>query len=396
MLEGRRIVLGITGGIAAYKAVEVCRRLVDLGAHVTPVMTKGATRFIGPTTVSALASEPVQTELWSSSDPIPHTRLGQGADLVLVAPATARLIGAYAAGLSTDLLTNVLLATRAPVLICPAMHTEMWEHQAVQHNLAVLRSRGVGVVPPESGRLAGGDIGHGRLADPSVIVGAALAALTPGDLAGRRVVITAGGTREPIDSVRVIANRSSGRQGYALAEVARRRGAEVELISTVELPLPAGVLLTPVETAAEMREAVMASSHRADVIIMAAAVADFRPVQPAGSKLKKDDGLPEIVLEPTPDILAELGKCKPEGVVLVGFAAETENLVQHAGRKLTSKRLDLIVANDVSAAEVGFGHQTNAVTILSADGQIREVGLRPKTEIAEAVLDEVVRHLRPV
>jgi phosphopantothenoylcysteine decarboxylase/phosphopantothenate--cysteine ligase len=396
MLEGRRIVLGITGGIAAYKAVDVCRRLVDLGAHVTPVMTKGATRFIGPTTLSALASEPVQIELWSTADPIPHTRLGQGADLVVVAPATARLIGAYAAGMSTDLLTNVLLATRAPVLICPAMHTEMWEHPAVQENLATLRARGVGIVPPESGRLAGGDIGHGRLADPSVIVDAVIAAVVPGDLAGRRFVITAGGTREPIDAVRVIANRSSGRQGYALAHAARQRGAEVELISTVDLPVPAGVRLTSVETAAEMRAAVMASSLRADVIIMAAAVADFRPVDPAESKIKKGEGVPTIILEPTPDILAELGQSKRHGAILVGFAAETENLREHAERKLRAKNLDVIVANDVSAPEVGFGHETNAVTILAADGQSREVGLRTKAEVAAAVLDEVVCRLPSV
>src|SRR5690349_15812819 len=207
-LAGRRVVLGVTGGIAAYKAVEVCRRLVDAGAHVAPIMTEGAQRFVGEVTFSALASEPVQTSLWDEDSPIPHTRLGQAADLILVAPATARLLAAYAAGLSTDLLTNVLLATRAPVVVCPAMHTEMWEHPAVQANIATLRSRGVHVVEPESGRLAGGDVGAGRLADPATIVAAAERVLGGGPLAGLRVVVSAGGTREPIDAVRVIANRS--------------------------------------------------------------------------------------------------------------------------------------------------------------------------------------------
>ena len=257
MLDGARIVLGVTGGIAAYKAVELCRRLVDAGAHVAPVMTRGAEHFIGRTTLSALASEPVQTALWDGPIPIPHTRLGQQADLVIVAPATARLIGAYAAGLSTDLLTNVLLATRAPVLICPAMHTEMWEHPAVVDNLALLRRRGVHVVEPAVGRLAGGDSGSGRLADPADIVAAAERILDPRakDLVGTRVVVTAGGTREPIDAVRVIANRSSGKQGYAVAAEAAARGADVVLLSTVELPVPAGVRVEAVETAAQLQHA---------------------------------------------------------------------------------------------------------------------------------------------
>src|SRR3954449_3789143 len=234
MLAGARIVLGVTGGIAAYKAVEVCRRLVDAGAHVVPVMTKGAEHFLGVTTLSALASEPVQTSLWDEATPIPHTALGQTADLIVVVPATARLIGAYAAGLSTDLLTNVLLATRAPVMICPAMHTEMWEHPAVVDNIATLRSRGVHVVEPEVGRLAGGDSGQGRLASPETIVAAVDRLFAPDDLAGLKVVVSAGGTREPIDAVRVIANRSSGKQGYAIAEEAARRGAQVTLVSTVD------------------------------------------------------------------------------------------------------------------------------------------------------------------
>ncbi len=224
-LTGRRIVLGVTGGIAAYKAVEVCRRLVDLGAHVVPIMTRDAKRFVGETTFSALASEPVHTSLWDDGDPIPHTRLGQAADLVVIAPATARFLAAYAAGLSGDLLTAVVIATRAPVIVCPAMHTEMWEHASVQENLATLRRRGVHVVDPESGRLAGGDIGSGRLASPELIVERAQRLLAPQDMAGLKVLVTAGGTREPIDAVRVIANRSSGKQGHALAFEAAARGA---------------------------------------------------------------------------------------------------------------------------------------------------------------------------
>ncbi|MET0461237.1 MAG: bifunctional phosphopantothenoylcysteine decarboxylase/phosphopantothenate--cysteine ligase CoaBC [Ilumatobacteraceae bacterium] len=391
MLDGARIVLGVTGGIAAYKAVEVCRRLVDAGAHVAPVMTKGAEHFIGRTTLSALASEPVQTALWDGPIPIPHTRLGQQADLVLVAPATARLIGAYAAGLSTDLLTNVLLATRAPVLICPAMHTEMWEHPAVVDNLALLRRRGVHVVEPAVGRLAGGDSGSGRLADPADIVAAAERVLDPRsqDLVGTRVVVTAGGTREPIDAVRVIANRSSGKQGYAIAAEAAARGADVVLLSTVDLPVPPGVRVESVETAAQLQRAVEAESG-ADVIVMAAAVADFRPKQAATGKIKKHEGVPEIVLEPTPDILAGLGANKRPGQVLVGFAAETSDLVANAQSKLLAKRLDLIVGNDVSAPGVGFGHDTNAVVLLRPGQEAVTVGLRDKRAIARAVLDVVV------
>ena len=388
MLAGRRIVLGVTGGIAAYKAVEVCRRLVDAGAHVVPVMTAGAEHFIGRTTLSALASEPVQTSLWNEADPIPHTRLGQRADLVLVAPATARLLAAYAAGLSTDLLTNTLLATRAPVVVCPAMHTEMWEHPAVQANIATLRARGVHVVEPESGRLAGGDVGAGRLAAPEVIV-ARVAQVLAGAWEGWRVVVSAGGTREPIDAVRVIANRSSGKQGYALAAEAAARGASVTLVSTVDLPTPTGVTLRPVETAAQMQCVLEELAPTAHVVVMAAAVADFRPIAPSDGKLKKDQGVPRIVLEPTPDILAGLGAHKPAGQTLVGFAAETDDLIENATSKLRRKRLDLVVANDVSAPGVGFQHDTNAVTLLRADGTHVAVSLADKRSIAKVVLDTV-------
>ncbi|HVF32807.1 MAG TPA: bifunctional phosphopantothenoylcysteine decarboxylase/phosphopantothenate--cysteine ligase CoaBC [Acidimicrobiales bacterium] len=390
VLTGRRIVLGVSGGIAAYKAIDVCRRLVDAGAFVSPVLTEDATRFVGAVTFSALASEPARLSLWDEPEPIPHTRLGQAADLVVVAPATARVLGKYAAGISDDLLTATLLATRAPVLVCPAMHTEMWEHAAVQENLATLRRRGVHVLDPAVGRLAGGDVGAGRLADPADIVSAIERVLAPKDLAGVRVLITAGGTREPIDAVRVITNRSSGKQGYAIAEEAHARGAEVTLVTTVDRPASSGIQVVPVSTAAEMEEAVVPRQGELDVVVMAAAVADFRPKQASESKIKKDEGVPEILLEPTVDILATLGRTKPAGQVLVGFAAETGDLREHAMGKVRRKNLDLIVANDVSAAGVGFEHDTNSVLLLSADGWEQDVPLSDKREVARTVLDRVV------
>ena len=394
-LASRRIVLGVTGGIAAYKAVEVCRRLVDAGAHVSPIMTEGAHHFIGETTLSALASEKVQTSLWNETSPIPHTRLGQDNDLIVVAPATARLISAYANGYSDDLLTATLIATRAPVVLCPAMHTEMWEHPAVQDNLAVLASRGVIIVPPEEGRLAGGDIGAGRLADPSVIVAAIEAALSPNDdLAGVRVLVTAGGTREAIDPVRVITNRSSGKQGYAIAAEALSRGAKVTLVTTSSLPVPPGADVVNVVSAADMEAAVMPRADSHDVIVMAAAIADFRPAVVADHKIKKDefgsDGQRQIVLEPTHDFLVDLGQRKAPGQLLVGFAAETNDVLGNARGKLQRKNLDLIVANDVGADGVGFEHDTNAVTILSATSEDIVVPLTEKRAVAKAVIDAVV------
>ncbi|HET9608870.1 MAG TPA: bifunctional phosphopantothenoylcysteine decarboxylase/phosphopantothenate--cysteine ligase CoaBC [Acidimicrobiales bacterium] len=391
MLEGRRIVLGVSGGIAAYKAVEVCRRLVDRGAHVVPVLTRGATRFVGETTFSALASERAHTSLFHDADPIPHTRLGQSADLVVVAPATARVIGAYAAGISNDLLTATLLATEAPVVVCPAMHTEMWQHPAVQDNVATLARRGVHIVPPEEGRLAGGDTGTGRLASPDAIVAGVESALAAGrDLAGLHVVVTAGGTREPIDPVRFVGNRSSGKQGHALAAEAASRGAKVTLVTTVGLPAPQAADVVRVETAAEMDEAVRAVASGADVVVMAAAVADFRPTRVAERKLKKHDGVPEIVLERTVDILAGLGERKRPGQTLVGFAAETDQVRQNASSKLAAKGADLIVANDVTAPGAGFEHDTNRVVILNADGTEHEVPLADKRAVARAVFDAVL------
>lgn len=404
-LSGARIVLGVSGGIAAYKAVEILRRLEDAGAHVVPVLTEAATRFVGVATFSALASEPAQTALFEADDPIPHTRLGRLADLIVVAPATARLLGEYAAGISADLLGATLLATRAPVVLCPAMHAEMWEHPAVRANVATLVARGVTVVPPETGRLAGGDVGAGRLADPATVVAAAARVLSardlapgraevgadaPDELAGLTVLVTAGGTREPIDPVRYLANRSTGRQGHAIAEVALARGAAVVLVTASELEVSAGITTIRVETAAQLTEAVLSRSATADVVVMAAAVADFRPARPVSSKLAKRDGVPELVLERTTDVLAELCRRRPPGQVIVGFAAETHDVLERAREKLQAKGADILVVNDVSAPGVGFGHETNAVTVLYATGAEVELPLAPKPTIAGAVLDAAV------
>ncbi|MGQ0519986.1 MAG: bifunctional phosphopantothenoylcysteine decarboxylase/phosphopantothenate--cysteine ligase CoaBC [Actinomycetota bacterium] len=398
-LAGRRVVLGVCGGIAAYKAVELCRLLVDAGAFVSPVLTAGASRFVGEVTFSALASERARTSLFDDADPIPHTRLGRAADVVVVAPATARLIGTYAAGISDDLLTATLLATRAPVVLAPAMHTEMWEHPATRDNMALLARRGVHVVGPGVGRLAGGDEGAGRLAEPAEILAAVVAAAargTIGDLAGRRVVVTAGGTREPIDAVRFVGNRSSGKQGHALADEAAARGAAVTLVTTADRGAAPGVTVVRVETAAQMEEAVLAAAGQADVVIMAAAVADFRPKAPADHKLKKADGVPELVLEPTADILAALGRARRPGQVLVGFAAETSpaDLTAAARGKLERKQLDLVVANDVAAPGAGFDADTNRVVLVAADASEQTVALSDKREVARAVLDAVVRLAR--
>ena len=400
--EGQKpfVVLGVTGGIAAYKAVEICRQLVDAGCHVAPVLTADAQRFIAPLTFTALASEPAQTELYGAPSKIPHTRLGQSADLILIAPATANLIGRYANGLADDLLTNTLLATRAPVLLAPAMHSEMWEQASVQDNIRLLASRGVEIVPPASGRLAGGDIGQGRLAEPSDIVAAALNLLAvrnrPADLAHRRVVISAGGTREAIDPVRFLSNRSSGKQGHALAEAAVARGADVVLVTTASSPVrplgPGSLEVCSVESAAQMHEAMLRFAKDSDVVIMAAAVADFRPVAVADIKIKKTNGLASLELEETEDILADLVAHRGVGQVVVGFAAETNDVEQHALAKLKRKGCDLLVVNDVSAPEVGFDHDTNAVTILSARGSVERVELASKRTIADAVFDSIVSY----
>ena len=370
---------------------------------MSPVLTPDSLHFVTTTTFSALASEPARTTLWDSPEPSPHTTLGQRADLVVVAPATARVLAAYAIGLSDDLLIATLLATRAPVLVCPAMHTEMWEQPSVQENLRVLRSRGVHVLEPASGHLAGGDVGVGRLREPAEIVAecehvlsaqtAARAGLgATRDLADLRVCVTAGGTREPIDAVRVITNRSSGKQGHAIADEAAARGATVTLVTAADLPVPANIEVVKVSTVADFEAAVVPRQAEFDVIVQAAAMSDFRPKAPAERKLKKDEGPPEIILEPTHDFSVDLGKAKRPGQTLVGFAAETDDLIANAERKIRSKGLDLIVANDVGAPGVGFEHDTNAVSIITAAGSREDVPLTDKRAIARAVLDAVMRH----
>jgi phosphopantothenoylcysteine decarboxylase/phosphopantothenate--cysteine ligase len=388
-LRGRVVVLGVTGGIAAYKAVDVCRQLVDAGAHVAPVLTADAHRFVGALTFSALASEPVRSQLFDGPEPIPHTGLGRRADLIVVAPATATLLAKYAAGIADDLLTATLLATRAPVLVAPAMHTEMWEHPAVQANVAVLTERGVHVVGPDAGHLAGGDEGPGRLAAPDAIVIAAAEVLAEGrDLTGVTILVTAGGTREAIDPVRFVGNRSSGKMGHAIADAAAQRGARVTLVTTTNRPTAAGVDLIPVETADQMADAVFGRFDAVDIVVMAAAVADFRPKVAETEKLKKHDGVPELLLEPTPDILATLGGRKAHQI-LVGFAAETGRVREHAAQKLRAKNLDLVVGNDVSAPDAGFEVDTNRATLVNSDGSTEELPLLPKTALATTILDRV-------
>jgi phosphopantothenoylcysteine decarboxylase/phosphopantothenate--cysteine ligase len=390
-----RIVLGVTGGIAAYKSVELLRRLTDAGYYVAPVLTPDATRFVGAVTFSALASEPARTSLYGdATTPIPHTYLGQLADLVVVAPATAHLIARYAMGLADDLLTATLLATRAPVLLCPAMHTEMWEQPSVQENLTILRRRGVLVLEPVTGQLAGGDVGAGRLAEPEVILELVdrIVHGYRGPLTGKRVLISAGGTREPVDPVRVISNRSSGRQGYALAEVARRLGADVTLVTTVErdlaLDVVRGVDIIRVETAAQMHDALLKLSPEFECVIMAAAVADFT-VTPMSEKWKRYAGSPQLNFEPTADIVADLVAKRHRGQVIVGFAAETSNVQENALAKLRAKGVDLLVVNDVSAPGVGFEHATNEVTLLDHSEVTQTVALRSKEAISLAILTRV-------
>jgi len=390
-----RIVLGVAGGIAAYKSVELLRLLRDKGYHVAPVLTPDATRFVGAVTFSALASEPARTSLYGDpTTPIPHTYLGSNATLVVVAPATAHLIARYAQGLADDLLTATLLATRAPVLLCPAMHTEMWEQPSVQENLATLRRRGVLVLEPEVGLLAGGDEGAGRLPEASTIADLVEKIVEGyrGALTGVRVLISAGGTREAIDPVRVLSNRSSGRQGYALAEVACRMGAVVTLVSTVEgklsLDTVGAIEVVAVESAAELHEAMTKRALESDCVIMAAAVADFTP-ESSGKKLKKRDGAPEIRLNPTPDVLADLVTHRPKGQIIVGFAAETDDVITNALVKLREKGVDLLVVNDVAAPGAGFAHTTNEVVLLDRSEVPERVSLRSKEAISWEILARV-------
>ena len=398
-----RIVLGVSGGIAAYKACSLLRLLSESGHDLTVVPTAAALRFVGAPTWAALSGKPVTDDVWSQVHEVPHVRLGRQADLVVVAPATADLLAKAAHGIADDLLTNTLLTACCPVVLAPAMHTEMWHHPATVANVATLRERGVHVMDPASGRLTGSDSGPGRLPEPADIAAYCATFLTddPGDLSGLTVLVTAGGTREPLDPVRYLGNRSSGKQGYALAAVAAQRGARVTLVSTVDTPAPAGCALVRVETALQLRDAVLAAD--ADVVVMAAAVADFRPEQVATAKIKKTfdavdpQAAPVVRLVRNPDILAELLTRRGERTtpVLVGFAAETgdENgsVLDHARAKLARKPVDLLVANEVGDG-VTFGQDDSTVHLLSGDGTSPPaVGPADKTTVAHAVWDAVRR-----
>lgn len=398
-----RVVLGVSGGIAAYKACELLRRFTESGHDVTVVPTASALKFIGTPTWSALSGKPVATDVWTDVHAVPHVHIGQQADVVVVAPATADLLARAAHGLADDLLTNTLLTARCPVVFAPAMHTEMWEHPATQANVATLRDRGAIVIEPAVGRLTGADTGKGRLPEPAEIYELVRGLLDRGpdmtqDLAGRKVVVSAGGTREYLDPVRFLGNRSSGLQGYALARAAASRGAHVTLVSAnVTLPDPAGVNVVRVETTEQLREAVVGATATADAVVMAAAPADFRPTAVSEAKIKKaDDGsAPAIELAQNPDILAEISHDRArEDAVIVGFAAETGDAtgsVLDLGRaKLARKGCDLLVVNDVSGGAV-FGSADNEAVVLAADGGAVEVPHGSKTALAHVIWDEVAR-----
>ena len=397
-----RVVLGVSGGIAAYKACELLRRLTESGHDVTVVPTAAALEFVGAPTWSALSGKPVASDVWTSVHEVPHVRLGQTADLVVVAPATADLMAKAAHGIADDLLTNTLLTARCPVVLAPAMHTEMWEHPATAANVATLRSRGVVVVEPAEGRLTGADTGKGRLPDPVEIFGLCQDVLAHGtprpDLEGRRLVVSAGGTRERLDPVRFLGNRSSGRQGFALARAAAARGADVTLVAAnVTLADPAGVKVVHVESTAELRDAVLQAAEGADAVVMAAAPADFRPTGVSTTKIKKrDDGsAPSIELEQNPDILKELGGRRTASLV-VGFAAETGDatgsVLDLARAKLARKGCDLLVVNDVSGGAV-FGAEDNEAVILGSDGSAIEVPRGSKADLAHVIWDQVLARL---
>lgn len=394
MLVDKTIILGITGSIAAYKAADIASKLVQAGASVEVIMTESATRFITPLTLSSITGRPVVTSMWEldSEFSIEHVALAEAADAVAIAPATADIIARLACGIADDMLTCTVLATKAPVIVAPAMNANMFQNPVTQDNLAKLKSRGFVIVGPGYGRLASGKVGFGRLAEIDKImetIGQVLERKS--DLAGRRVVVTAGGTREPLDPVRYIGNRSSGRMGYALASAARDRGAEVSLITaSVYLPEPSGVDIVAVETALQMKQAVAKAAKGADALIMAAAVADYQPESVARAKIKKASPSLTVKLVRTPDILAEI----KGDFIRVGFAAESEDMVANAKQKLKEKQLDLIVANDITDKDSGFGVDTNKVTIISREGKVESLPLMTKREVADRVLDRVVEMLK--
>ena len=389
MLSNKTIVLGITGSIAAYKAAEIASQLTQAGAKVNVIMTKEAIQFISPVTFRAITDRPVVTEMFdlASEFSIGHVSLAKAADIVVIAPATANIIAKLAAGIADDMLCCTVLATKAPVLIAPAMETNMYNNPATQDNLSKLKARDFVIIAPATGWLASGKEGPGRLADINDIIGSIRQVLgRGGDLAGKHIVVTAGGTHEPIDPVRYISNRSSGKMGYALAEAARDRGAKVTLVTApISLPEPAGVDVVKVGTAQEMRQAVVNVTPQADALIMAAAVADYRPIKAAKDKIKKGEAGLTLKLECTPDILGSI----KGNFIKVGFAAESNNLVKNAKQKLQQKGLDFIVANDIKASDSGFGADTNRVTIIDRQGRVDSLPLMPKREVADKVLDRV-------
>jgi phosphopantothenoylcysteine decarboxylase/phosphopantothenate--cysteine ligase len=394
MLTEKTIVLGVTGGIAAYKAADLASKLTQDGARVEVVMTEAATKFIAPLTFHALTRIRVITDMFTSLIEYDktHVTLAEAADLVVIAPATANTIAKLASGMADDMLTGVVLATRAPVIVAPAMHTNMWENAITQENTSKLKSRGFTIVEPGYGRLVSGAMGYGRLADLDIILGTIKQVLGKrGDLSGRRIVVTAGGTQEPIDPVRHIGNRSSGKMGFALAEAARDRGAGVTLITApASLPDPAGIEIVHIQTARQMKEAVTKAVNKADALIMAAAVADYQPERESKSKIKKDAETMTLELVKTPDILTEV----KGSFVRVGFAAESEDVVANARKKLGRKNLDLIVANDITSAGSGFGADTNKVTIIDRKGKAENLPLLTKREVADKILDKVAELLR--
>jgi phosphopantothenoylcysteine decarboxylase / phosphopantothenate---cysteine ligase len=399
-LEGKTIVLGVTGSIAAFKAVEVLRALTKAGANVVTIMTRASCHFVGPLTFQTLSRQPVMLDkdAFQSTDPrMKHIWMAQTGNLVLVAPATADIIGKYANGIADDLLSTFLLTTTAPIILAPAMETNMYTNPIVQSNVARLKALGVEVIDAEYGVLASGKLGQGRMVEPEQIVARVITRLTdpaiPNDLAGHTVLVTAGPTQEPIDAVRFISNPSSGKMGYAIAEAARQRGAEVILVSgPTSLAAPPGVQLHHVQTACEMRAAVLRAYDRADVIIKAAAVSDYRPKDFTPYKVKKTAAVQTVELVRNPDILAELGECKGKRV-LVGFAAETEDLLLNAQKKVQAKHLDLIVANDVSHTGSGFRSDENKVLILHDHGQIEDLPLMSKHQLAHEILTRVLERL---
>ena len=405
--ERPRVVLGVSGGIAAYKACELLRRFTESGHDVTVVPTAAALEFVGAPTWAALSGKPVSDQVWDGVHVVPHVRIGQEADLVVVAPATADLLAKAAHGLADDLLTNTLLTARCPVVFAPAMHTEMWEHPATAANVATLRSRGATVIEPAEGRLTGKDTGKGRLPEPGEIfelcadvLARGAGSATGSDLAGRHVLVSAGGTREHLDPVRFLGNRSSGRQGYALARAAAARGAEVTLVAAnVTLRDPAGVKVVPVTSTAELRDAVLAAVPSVDAVVMAAAPADFRPTSVSEAKIKKseDGSVPPLALEQNPDILREISQARLRaGQVIVGFAAETGSadatVLELAEAKLQRKGCDLLVVNDVSGGAV-FGSPDNEAVIIDPTGTVAEVPRGSKAVLAHAIWDQVVGRL---